>query len=212
MSVDTVTGPVKLELLQGNLDPTKNYYFRIRAQNSAGWSLYTDISTGMVVATEAPAFTQQPSQEYNVNPGDVVRLEATGSGRPTPEYVWYYSEDKETALNFDSAISEGAKWSTVRSSLDSSGNTWDLVIDNIGSGASGFYWCVATNDAGIAIGQITELVVNIPPTIVKDLSISSRSINPGSTQILSIEASGTPLPQVKWYVGAVRLLVLSVNR
>lgn len=89
---------------------------------------------------------------------------------------------------------------------------WSLKINSINEDDSGIYVCKVSN---VIIKQF-EIIVRVPPRIKEDLLQLQRSVKEGGTIEFSCFASGTPRPNITWFVinqndQSLRLLPQSGN-
>ncbi|XP_065302130.1 hemicentin-1-like isoform X4 [Dermacentor albipictus] len=69
---------------------------------------------------------------------------------------------------------------------------------------AGTYVCRATNEAGSA-HKVFELVVLVPPSIEDQETLGVVRVRGGSQAVLRCAASGVPIPEVSWLLGASRI-------
>ena len=112
----------------------------------------------------------------------VVAADAV-DGKPlgTPTYSWKFQK-KSTSLK-------------VSLTQFTDGNLPLLFVD---ASATGTYWCEIANAAGTVKSTPINVNVNTLPSVKAGPTLSSKSINPGTTVVITLEGMGDPQPSIEW--------------
>uniref|UniRef100_A0A8C9N6Y6 Hemicentin-1 n=1 Tax=Serinus canaria TaxID=9135 RepID=A0A8C9N6Y6_SERCA len=144
------------------------------ASNSAG----TEKQTSILTYIEGPTVTVVQS-EILVGLGDTTVMECKTTGIPPPQVKWFKGDLELRASAF--------LFIDIHRGLLKIQETQDLD--------AGDYTCVATNEAGRAVGQIT-LDVGSPPVFTQEPGDESADL--GSNVTLPCYVQGYPEPRVSW--------------
>ncbi|WP_201319367.1 DUF4347 domain-containing protein [Paenibacillus sp. EPM92] len=162
-----------------DLTPNTTYHYRVKAENSAGITIYGDDQTFTTSdASAAPTITGQPSDK-SVNEGSDTSftVAATGTGLA---YQWQV----DTGSGFTNLTDTGVYSGTATNMLS---------ITRAASGMNGYTYRVVVSGAGGLSTPSTSatLTVNTAPAITSQPS--DKSVNEGSDTSFSITATGTGL-------------------
>ncbi|XP_041435757.1 receptor-type tyrosine-protein phosphatase S isoform X10 [Xenopus laevis] len=123
------------------------------------------------------------------------------SGNPDPEITWF-----KDFLPVDPASSNGRIKQLRSETFENTPIRGALQIENSEETDQGKYECVATNSAGVRYSSPANLYVRVR-RVAPRFSILpvSHEIMPGGNVNITCVAVGSPMPYVKWMVGAEEL-------
>ncbi|XP_044124260.1 receptor-type tyrosine-protein phosphatase S isoform X7 [Bufo gargarizans] len=120
------------------------------------------------------------------------------SGNPDPEITWF-----KDFLPVDPAASKGRIKQLRSETFENTPIRGALQIENSEETDQGKYECVATNSAGVRYSSPANLYVRVR-RVAPRFSILpvSHEIMPGGNVNITCVAVGSPMPYVKWMMGA----------
>ena len=127
-------------------------------------------------------------QPQEVTEGAPTKLLCKVKGEPTPKIEWFRDDepvetDKRVKVDYDGEVST-------------------LTITDTTLDDEGDYKCVVTNELG-SLSTTAELLVNKkeekPAKPVFTSKIEDLDTDVGKTAKFTVEAEGTPIPEVDWY-------------
>ena len=108
---------------------------------------------------------------------------AADAGKPlgTPTYSWKFQK-QSTSLKVSLTQFSDAT----------------LPLLYVDASATGTYWCEVANAAGTVLSTPINVIVNTLPSVKSGPTLSSKSINPGTTVVITLEGIGDPEPSIEW--------------
>lgn len=146
----------------------------------------------------APVITSQPAP-FSGTPGTTASFSVTATGNATLGYQWY-STDGATVTN---ALVDAANPS---GSTNSGSQTSSLSILNAQPGDNTGYFCVVSNNLGIAISSVVQLTISagdVPPSISGP---TDQTVIQGQTATISAGVAGSPTPTEQWQFNGTNLV------
>ena len=145
-------------------------------------SPYGSVTSSIVAMTVvfAPSITAQPASMMVTNGGQAAfSLAAAGTG--PLGYQWYFNTNP----------------------VLTGGNGTSLVIDPVGNGQTGTYFCVITNAYGSITSRVVRLAIGLPPVIT---SSSTNLIAYGGGKVsLGVVVAGTGPFSYQWQLNGTNL-------
>ena len=161
------------------------YEFRVAARNQAGLSAYSQTDRSVLIRAPrrgiAPHIEKLPNQ--TVNGGSQGRIEATISGSPEPEIIWYRSGRK-------------LPLTTGRYTLSLAEGILILYIKEVQENDAGQYTLEIQNEFGSDSKQIQLTVLTIPKL---ELDLKYRKdiiVDQNSSVRIPFNYSGSPKPEL----------------
>lgn len=141
-----------------------------------------------------PFIVQQPLDDTSAIVGDTVTFSSLAAGDEPLGYQWYFVSNSIVTLI------PGATGS-------------NLVLNAVGTNASGLYYAVITNDASpAATTRQAQLVVYASPVAVTITNQpQSLTVNVGDSATFSAVAGGVPPPTYQWYFVTNNGVTLKTN-
>ena len=146
----------------------------------------------------APVITGQPGP-FSGTPGTTASFSITATGNATLEYQWY-STDGATVTNL---LVDGPNAS---GSTNSGSMTSSLSILNAQPGDNTGYFCIVTNDLGLATSSVVQLTISagdVPPSISGP---TDQTVIQGQTATISAGVAGSPTPTEQWQFSGTNLV------
>ncbi|XP_068231428.1 hemicentin-1-like [Palaemon carinicauda] len=138
-----------------------------------------------------PSVEEELAEAVSVVRGEELSLGCTASGYPTPQTRW---------LREGRLLSE-----TSRLKLTTNG---ELVISSIQASDSGLYTCLASNAAGRLYREVV-IVVQVPPRMT--VLPRTQEVTRGDRLELECEATGVPVPTVRWLLNGTKVSGVSTT-
>jgi len=168
------------------LSPSTTYYYRLRATNSAGDSMNSNV---------ASASTQGPALEPPAAPSNLV---ARNPSTSTVALTWNDNSTNETGFNIERASALAGPFTFVGSTPASSNATSSVTFNNLAAG-TWYYRVLATNAAGNSAYSNVASVAVAPPVYALRVqksgsgagTITGSGINCGSTCTASYASGST---------------------
>jgi hypothetical protein len=149
------------------------------------------------VPNQAPYVIAQPVTG-RVNPSPAFLYFATvADGTPPLNFQWYYSS---TSNYNGTALVSGNKYQLTSTNNPANG-TLQLVVSNLVSSDSGYYYCIVTNNYGAVTSILASLSVNYAPVITSQVPSNNFSLYSGQSEDMSVTVSSdTNGLSYQWYV------------
>jgi hypothetical protein len=155
------------------------------AAGGGNWRLDNVLISASGGTLTAPSVTTNPTNQ-SVPAGQPVTFTAAATGNPTPTVQWFVGPvGSGTAIT---GATNSTLTFTTSSTATDNGNTYYAVFTNSTSPFT------ATTTGATLTDTLTA------PTITNPTNVS---IPAGNTATFSVTTSGSPLPTVQWYEGAV---------
>ncbi|XP_043238277.1 obscurin-like isoform X8 [Amphibalanus amphitrite] len=142
-----------------------------------------------VTAQAPPKFTKQLLREVVKGEQESATLEVKIQGSPVPKVKWYKDGEEITV--------DGRHYS-----VENDGHIYTLTINGLTRTDSAKYTCKISNEFG-QDETTCQLHVKCAPEI--DSGLGDMDVHEGEPFTLEIEATGYPVPVVKWYIDDVEI-------
>lgn len=156
-------------------------------------SLYSN-----AVPNQAPYIIAQPITG-RVNPTTTyLYFAVVAAGTPALGYQWYHTPD--TNYSDGVALTSGTKYQ-LTSATNPVNGTLQLVVSNLVTSDSGYYFCVITNYSGSVTTILASLSVNYAPIITAQTPTANFSLYSGQQEDMTVTVSSdTNGLAYQWYV------------
>ncbi|HTV42743.1 MAG TPA: LamG-like jellyroll fold domain-containing protein [Candidatus Sulfotelmatobacter sp.] len=163
-------------------------------------SLYSNAAPNEVpyVIAQPPAARSSGSGgDGGIGTGSYIYFATVAGGTPPLNFQWYYSS---TSNYNGTALSSGTKYILTSTNNPVNGQL-QLVVSNLVTSDSGFYYCIVTNNAGSVTSILAGLSLNYAPVITSQSPTGSITLYSGQEADLSVTATtGTNTLAYQWYV------------
>jgi hypothetical protein len=153
-------------------------------------------STCNVNVFSAPKIIKDLKPTLECSQGDKVQLEVSATGKPIPEFKWYHfntqTNSEEEVVSKDDVVN-------VRLQAE---NVYVIEFYQIQKLMEGKYTLKLSNNAG-SVETSCNIIVNVPPSIVKQLE--NTSVSEGNECTLLVVVDGSPNPAIEWYKNDAKL-------
>jgi hypothetical protein len=170
--------------------------FRVRVQNSKGWSTFSDSLEGVLASPTAPAWLRELrasadgssvlGPDISTDPQKTLTMNAQAAGTPPPTYRWF-------------------KNGRPISGADTS----ELTIANTNPDAhDGIYSVEASNYLGTIVSEALNVKINTSPSEVRLTQLSPASNErprAGAEIVLTCSAISSPSPSYIWRKDGMKL-------
>ncbi|XP_037085172.1 obscurin-like isoform X4 [Pollicipes pollicipes] len=168
---------------------------RMTLQDAGSYSIVASNTMGQmsdfwrVIAQAPPKFTKQLFRECVKGQQESATLEVKVQGSPVPKVKWYKDGEEITV--------DGRHYS-----VENDGHIYALTVNGLDRTDSGQYTCRISNEFG-QDETSCQLHVKCAPEI--DQGLGDMDVHEGEPFTLEIEATGYPVPVVKWYIDGVEI-------
>ena len=155
-------------------------------------SLYSN-----AVPNQAPYIIAQPvTGRTNPSPA-YLYFAAVAAGTPPLNFQWYFS----SSSNYNGTLLTSGNKYQLTSATNPVNGTLQLVVSNLVSSDSGYYYCIITNNSGSVTSILASLSVNYAPIITAQTPTANFPLYSGQSEDMTVTVSSDTNGLVyQWYV------------